>query len=634
MNRKLLFLSVTAIIIFLIYTISLDNPFYWDDEELVVNNYVLRTPLNFKNYFFSNPIPQRPVVTFSFALNYVIFGLKPFGYHLTQILLHICNTALVFYIANLTFRSERVSALSGAIFALHPIHTEAVNLFLGRSDLVCCFFFLTSFLLYIKSLDAEGDRKKLFYYFSLITYVLSMLSKEIGIVLPFLIIIYDRVIGRTDSRKSSARFASYIPYFVLSVFYFVFWYLILHGSNAEDKKYSVLNFWGGNIYSNFLMQLVVIKKYIKLLLIPAGMSGWYEIPAPGSILNADIFISTGILTLLVLACIFKLRKESLFSVLWLFVTFLPISNLIPIPGSMMAERWLYIPSVGFSFFLALIIKGLESIVRQNNNYRRFVSALLVIFFVLYSLLSYARNLDYDSEVTFFKNIYDKSPSSQLARSNLGLAYLRENHPDDSIKILEPLAKEGKSPFLYLILNNLGGAYEKKGNFKRAEKFYKAAAKLGNNYADANINLGSLYMNLGRTKEAKDKFNEVIKMNPINPHAHYNLGLLCFMEGRDDEAIKEYEESIKMRPDLADVHSNLGLVYYRKGFMDLARMECEKAIKLDPKYPQAYGNLGLIYMEQGDENMAVKNFKRVLEIDPKNSLAIKYMKEIEASRGKL
>ena len=632
MKRKLLFLSVTAIIIYFIYSISLDNLFYWDDEELVVNNYVLRTPLNFKNYFSSNPIPQRPVVTFSFALNYVISGLKPFGYHLTQILLHICNTVLVFYIAHLIFRNGLVSALSGVIFAFHPIHTEAVNLFLGRSDLVCCLFFLTAFILYIKSSDAEGDRKKLFYYFSLIAYVLAMLSKEIAIVLPFIIIIYDRLISRTESRKSSSRFFFYIPYFLLSIIYFVFWYLVLHSSNTENKKDLVFKFWGGNVYSNLLMQLVVIKKYIRLLVIPVGMSGWYEIPSFDSILNREIVISIGILTLLVLLCIFRLRKEGLFSVLWLFVTFLPISNLIPIPGSMMAERWLYIPSVGFSFLLALAIKKLEEIMKQNDYYRKFVPALLGIFFVIYSLLSYTRSLDYDSEVAFFKNIYNKSPSSQLARSNLGLAYLRENHPDESIKILEPLAKEGKSSFLYLILNNLGGAYEKKGNIKKAEKFYKVAAKLKNNYADANINLGSLYMNLGRTKEAKDKFNEVIKTDSLNPHAHYNLGLLYFMEGKDDEAIKEYKESIKMRPDLADVHSNLGLVYYRKGLMDLAVMECKTAIKLDPKYPQSYGNLGLVYMGQGREDLAMKNFKKVLEIDPINSLAITYIREIEAKKS--
>lgn len=634
MNRKLLFLSATAIIVFLIYAISLDNPFYWDDEELVVNNYVLRTPLNFKNYFFSNPIPQRPVVTLSFAVNYSLSGVTPFGYHLTQILLHVFNTILVFYLSFIITKNEFVSALSGTIFAFHPIHTEAVDLFLGRSDLVCCLFFLTSFILYIKSSDAEKDRKKLFYYFSLIAYVLSMLSKEIAIVLPFLIIIYDRLISRTECKKSPARFSSYIPYFLLSIFYFIFWYLVLHGSNAEDKKDLVFKFWGGDVYSNFLMQLVVIKKYIKLLLMPVGLSGWYEIPAPKLILNTEIFTSTGILILLVFVCFFKLRKENLFSFLWLFVTFLPISNLIPIPGSMMAERWLYIPSVGFSLFLALIIKNLESIIRQNNDYKKLIYTLLGIFFFIYSLLSYTRNLDYDSEVTFFKNIYEKSPFSQLARSNLGLAYLRENNPDESIKILEPLAKEGKSSFLYLVLNNLGGAYEKKGNIKKAEKFYKVAVKLKNNYADANINLGSLYMNLGRTKEAKDKFNEVIKLNSLNPHAHYNLGLLCFMEGRNDEAIKEYKESIKMRPDLADVHSNLGLVYYRKGLMDLGVIECEKAIKLDPKYPQAYGNLGLIYMEQGKWDIAMKNLKKVLEMDPGNNLAINYIKEIEASRGKL
>src|SRR3989304_7572397 len=129
-QSKLWLLSLVAIagLILLIYSNSLNNPFYWDDEGLIVNNYALRTPLNFKHFFSSNPIPQRPLVTFSFAIDYSLFGLKPFGYHLTQIFLHILNTILVFYIAHLIFKNNLVSIFSGAIFAFHPIHTEAIDL--------------------------------------------------------------------------------------------------------------------------------------------------------------------------------------------------------------------------------------------------------------------------------------------------------------------------------------------------------------------------------------------------------------------------------------------------------------------------------------------------------------------------
>src|SRR3990172_11894328 len=131
----LLFPVLISITIFLIYSISLDNPFYWDDEELITNNYVLRTPLNFKNYFIANPIPQRPVTTLSFVIDYSLFGLKPVGFHMTQIVLHIVNTILIFFIANLILDKKWLVFLATFLFAFHPVHTEAVNLFLGRVDL-------------------------------------------------------------------------------------------------------------------------------------------------------------------------------------------------------------------------------------------------------------------------------------------------------------------------------------------------------------------------------------------------------------------------------------------------------------------------------------------------------------------
>ena len=629
MALKILVIVVLIGVIFIIFGSTLNNPFYWDDEGLIVNNYALRTPLNFKNYFFSNPIPQRPLVTFSFAIDYSLFGLKPFGYHITQIILHILNTVLVFYIAYLIFKNKWVSVFSGAVFAFHPIHTEALDLFLGRSDLLCSLFFLTSFLFYIKFTYSTGDRSKLFFYFSLISFTLALLSKEMAAVFPLVIIIYDRLMVKSSLERLSHRYTHYIPYFLLSLCYVLFWYLVLRGGFSEGgKSASMFKLWGGSIYSTFLMELVVLKKYIGLLFLPIGLSGWYEIPVYTPIVNREIFLSIIFFTLLVFLCFYKLKKELVFPVLWFFITILPISNLIPIPGSMMAERWLYIPSVGFSFFSALIVVRLidSADLKNNKIYKRLIPFIIILVLALYCTASYIRNLDFANEHTFFKKLYEANPSSRLIRSNLGLAYLRKDMANEAVVILEPLAKEMKGPFLQLIFNNLGGAYEKKGDLSQAERLYEAAIKLKPDYIDARLNLGALYLNGGRMENAMKEFEEVIKIDPLNPNAHYNLGLLYDALKKYDDSISHYKESIKMRPDLPDVHNNLGLDYLRKGMTDLALEECKKAIQIDPKYFQAYGNLGLIYLQQGRKDLALKSFKRVLELDPNSTLAKEYIKE--------
>ena len=394
------------------------------------------------------------------------------------------------------------------------------------------------------------------------------------------------------------------------------------------KSTSMFKLWGGSIYSTFLMELIVLKKYIGLLFFPIGLSGWYEIPVYTTVANREVFLSMIFLALLLFLCFYKLKRELVFPVLWFFITILPISNLIPIPGSMMAERWLYIPSIGFSFFLALIIVRLidPANSKYNKIYKGLIPFIIILGFALYCTASYIRNLDFTSEHTFFKKLYEANPSSRLIRSNLGLAYLRKGMANEAVEILEPLAKEMKGQYLQLIFNNLGGAYEKKGNLNQAERLYRASVKLKPDYIDARLNLGALYLNTGRMENAMKEFEEVIKIDPLNPNAHYNLGLLYDALKKYDDSISHYKESIKMRPDLADVHNNLGLDYLRKGMTDLALTECNKAIKIDPKYFQAYGNLGLIYLQQGRKDLALKNFKKVLEFDPNSTLAKKYIKE--------
>ncbi len=426
---NLIAIAIIFAVTFGIYANSLKNEFVYDDKTIIEENYFIKNWKLWKdlfthNYFaLSGERTYRPLVTLSFFIDYALWKLKPVGWHVTNILLHACNGILVFLLVSLILKNvetrEQVEkgrweqgsrsknykispinyqpffALATALlFVTHPVQTEAVNCVSFREDLMALFFFLISFLFYIKPQISQittnneklTTKNLLLYTLSLLFFILALLSKESAVVLPLIIILYEFCFSSNATLKSKINnLKSTIGYFfILGVYIYLTRFSIFYnpGGRAEYP--------GGGLYTTFLTMSKAFAIYLKLLILPIRLCADYVIPISKSLLEPIVLLSIVILSGCFLAGIlfYKRNKIITFSIFFLFISLLPVSNIIPF-GGIMAERYLYMAMIGFCFIITIILNKIYILNSKNDKYSLLILLLLILIFYCYK--TYERN---------------------------------------------------------------------------------------------------------------------------------------------------------------------------------------------------------------------------------------------------
>src|SRR3989339_1379258 len=352
---KLILLIAVPIIA---YTNSLQNTFVYDDVFTITDNYFIRNWGNFPVFFtddyfkYSGEVTYRPVVTFSYFIDYFLWHLNPVGYHLTNILLHAVNAILVYFLLYAITKHRILAFLTAILFALHPILPEAVNGISYREDLLATVFFLSSILLFIQSAirNPQSKIRNYLYPLSLFSYLLALCSKEVAITLPLIIFLLDWLL-EDKSRIKKNTIEYYMGFILVSGFYLFLRFVWFH--NPIEKQ---LAYPDNSFLVNFLTMPKIFCSYIKLLFFPIHFNAEYIIAH-----TQTQFAATFILSIIFLSVIgvityrfYNHSKRLFFFMLWFFVTLAPMMNIIPI-ANIMAERYLYLPSVGFCAILAYIL---------------------------------------------------------------------------------------------------------------------------------------------------------------------------------------------------------------------------------------------------------------------------------------
>ncbi|MBM2834909.1 MAG: hypothetical protein HW406_2070 [Candidatus Brocadiaceae bacterium] len=674
---------------------SLNNTFVYDDVFTITDNYFIRDWGNFPAFFtddyfkYSGEVTYRPVVTFSYFTDYFLWHLNPVGFHLTNILLHTANVVLVYLLVSAVSRSRTTAFLTSILFALHPILTEAVNGISYREDLLTTTFFLGAILLFIKS-KIQNPKSKIancLYPLSLFSYLLALCSKEVAITLPLIIFLLDWLL-EDKSRIKKNTIEYYIGFILVSGFYLFLRFVWFH--NPVEKQ---LTYPDNSFLVNFLTMPKIFCSYIKLLFFPIHFNAEYIIahtktPFAATFILSIIFLSViGVITYR----FYNYSKRLFFFMLWFFVTLAPMMNIIPIANIMaeryLAERYLYLPSVGFCAILAYISIGIWRqvyvfIFFQNTPHpnplpqgerelfpisnptlnghplnspplmggggegdkfspsfvsRRFLSishlfktvlitCLVLVLVIPYSLATIKRNKVWINPFTFWSKTVEDSPNSSRAHNNLGMMYHQQDKTDLAIHEFQASIAIESDPEYH---HNLGMAYQKKGMKEEALQEYYRVLAVNPNSALTHNNMGNILIDKGRFDEGILKFKEAIRLKPNYYDAHYNLGLAYFKKGLLDASIDEFKLAIHYEPDHAEAHSCLGTAYANKGQFDKAILEIEEAIRLKPNYSNAYKNLGLIYLNyKKDIQKALYCFNEFLRLDPKNREAGNIRKTIE------
>lgn len=563
--KKSSLLPVLIIAIFAIglYSNTLKNGFVYDDADTIVNNTLIKSlgnlPLLFdKTAYFSRSeeTSYRPVVTFTYFIDYAVYGLKPWGYHLTNVLFHAINGVLLYFLLTLllTPPASRLASLPfliSLLFVAHPVLTEAVNCVSYREDLLAFLFYMTTLSLYLVARKPATDHSPLttvlLYILSCLTYSLALLSKEMAVTLPLIIFSYEWFYGKgKDALLSRLSNLYLMGYIATTIFYLYLRFDLFYNPGEQIKGWSLLE--------RVLTLPWLIMNYLKLGLIPVHLSADYVINPVNSLLS-PMFIFTTIPVISILAIIVIIRnteKSILFGALFFLITLAPVYNLVALSNPF-AERYLYLPSAGLIMFTVsvtcLIVEELK--ITQRNRY---LSMFCLAVFIIFSFSVINRNAVWRGDTSLWSDTVTKMPNSERAHNNLGLAY------------------------------------QKKGQLNEAIREYLTALKFNPDYAKAHINLGIAYGQQGRYDEAVFELINAIRLNPGYADAYYDLGLSYQLQGRYEQAINEYLTAVSLKPDNAAAHYNLGIVYFKQSRPDDAINEFAEALKWKPDFKEAYQNL--------------------------------------------
>lgn len=629
------------VIVLITYFTSLFNGFVYDDFAAITKNPLLQNPTKWyliftKEYFlFSYEMTYRPLVTISYLFDYFIWRLNPFGYHLTNIIIHILNVLLIYLLSIKITRDRVFSIFNGVLWGILAINSEAVNGISYREDLLTMLFFMFAFLLYIWEKE-KGNFLLVIVVGS--SYFLALLSKEMAVTFPIIVILFDILFYRDTIKKS---IKSYILFVFLTLIYLMLRFLISLGLIQEKAQYV-----GGNVFVSILLTSKIFLKYILLTLFPIRLSAEYVINPPENLLNIGILISIIIHLAVIIFSISYVKKDKLvtFFIWFFYLSLLPVANIIPI-WNPMAERYMYLPSLALSF---LICSFLFRYIKKSVG-----MGILVIIILFNIAIVLKQNRIWKDEISLWENAVKVSPDSGRARVHLGEVYhhsglikeaireylrvikispdyywaynnlgqilLEENEIDEAIKLFRKTIELNKN-FIYAY-NNLGHAYYLKKDYEKAELAYQLTIEINKYYLDPYINLGILYIETKKFKEAKDICLRALDINYNLGEVHTNLGIIYHQEGNLGEAEKEFKIAIQVDKNRTDGYFNLGLFYQKNGDDDKAEGYFKRAIELDKRSEKPYISLATIYKKRGKVQEALQLYETALDIDPKNTIAL-------------
>ncbi len=576
---------------------TLGNGFPFDDERLVVQNRLITSvryiPLLLtRPYGAIQPEPgqrpgsvYRPLLTSSFALNYALGGLNPVGYHAVNLLLHAAVSLAVYGLGRRLGLTPGGACVAGALFAVHPLHTEAVASVVGRAELLMALGVLLA-------LAGYGAARRGVRLGSLAAFALGCLGKEQAMVLPALLFLTELHTlwqavpappWRAAARGALRRLLPYVGILVAYLFLRA-WALgglervaTMRGTPFMDNP-----LFRAPTVPRLLTALAVAGRYLLLMLWPVPLSPDYsynQISLVTSLFDGRILLASllwGSLVLLAAGWVLRGRGIAGFAAALTLVTFLPASNLVVLIGTIMGERLFYLPSVGLCWLAGLAWQTLRA--RAGRRLQQVMWALVGVLLAVLAAQSLQYGRIWHDNDTLFTYAVQVVPDSAKVRFNLGSTLLFKGRKDEAIVLL-----------------------------RRAVAIYPA-------YLNAWDALGRGYLDTKQWDAAIAAFQKALTLAPDYPHSHNNLGLAYMALGRWEEAMVSFRHAVASKPDLVQAHRNLANVYDKQGRTEAAL--AERALELNPADPLAWLEAGSIYWSLEWSTEALGAFRQALRLDPK------------------
>jgi len=566
-----------------VFSPGLRNGFVYDDLVTIEENLFIRDWGNLQRFFSSDYYIRaeeysfRPLVTLTYFLDWELWGLKPEGYHLTNLIWHLAVTAALFGLARKIFKDPGPAAIAAGIFSLHPAAAEAVEGISFREDLICAFFVIVGVWAALKAGRDGGTRAlRKFQAVALLFFILALLAKEMAATFPLL----AGAILAGDGRESFRRMRSWLVFaFLLAGAYAAARYLVLFQQGALP---SVPEF--GPPLTRAAIFCKSLGLYGLRAVFPVRLTVEYPDPLPGiawggAFAGAAILIPAGLLA----AWRTAPRGEgegARIGLAWFILALLPVLNLLPSPR-LGAERFLYLPLAGFALWAgALWSRGHR--IKQKTARMTLNLALGGVFLAL-GAGSLLRNSAWADNYALFTDAVAKSPRSSKAHHGLGNELFHRGEAYAAIREFEEaLAIFPREPFYY---NSLGVAYGELGRYRESRQQFEASRRLNPNDPTVLVNLAVLALRAGELDEAETHIRRYLLDRSFDPQGHLILGEIALAGGNWDKAGNAYREAIRLNPAEVAAREGLGYCLYSAGRVEEARRVWREALRYAPNNPQ-------------------------------------------------
>ncbi len=634
---------IVASATFLAYLRTLQNGFvHWDDDKYIYENLHIYS-LNaiffkwaFWGFHHASVGNWLPLTLISYALDHALWGAKPMGYHLTNIILHSANAFLVVVLSarlieawektrdfsSPSFLSGKgkliAAAATGLLFGLHPLHVESVAWASERKDVLCAFFFLLSIIAYLRYADRIRSAGKPggfepWYLLSLFSLVLALMSKPMAVSLPVALLILDWCpLGRIFSLKSfRAVFYEKLPFIALCAGDSALTIL------AQKKGGAMTSFNQLPFASRVLVAARSLVLYIWKMVLPVNLVPYYPYPKDISFLSPGYLLPVVFVVAVTAFCLLKARRQKIWLACWGYfvISLLPVLGLIQVGRQAMADRYAYLPSLG-PFLAAGVAAAWAWKKAEGLKYGKVFrtagasAALLAVFSMSY--LTFRQTGIWKSGLALWNYVIHKEPyASAVVYNNRGYIFEKMGQTEKAIADFnEAIAINPRRARVY---TNLGNAYITMGQTEKAIADFDEAIAINPSKADLYNNLGNAYAKLGQTAMAVDCLDKAVSLKPGFSLAYYNLGRVYMGTGRFDLAVAAYEKAIALDPSFFWAYNNLGVVSMKMGNATAALGDFNKAIVLNPGNPMFYMNRGRVYIATGCGGLAAADFRKACEM---------------------
>jgi tetratricopeptide (TPR) repeat protein len=651
----------------------------YDNFAYITQNANVRAGLTGKSVLWALTANEQsnwhPLTWLSLEVDSQLFGLRAWGFHLTNLLLHTANTVLLFAVFRRMTGALWRSALVAAFFGLHPLHVESVAWAAERKDVLSTFFWLLTMAAYARYVAKPGASP---YLAMIVLFALGLTAKPMLVTLPFVLLLLDYwplgrlrletphpnpsppVRGRgapgtplakgERGRGEGARAGSSdsplrkgergggegnrvlplllekAPLFLLAILS------------------SIVTFWAqhtGGAVSSLNQQPLVLRLetavvgyagYLFKMVWPTRLAPFYPLPAyhfPTWEIVTAVILLLGV-TGLALA-LARRRAYLLVGWCWYLGTLVPVIGLVQVGLQASADRYTYIPLIGI--FLAIVWAAAD-IVAYFHVPASVAAAAAGLPLAACALLTEVQLGHWHDTPTLWYHTIAAVPDSYVAYNNLGYYFAGEDDESSHAQAKEFFeASLRVSPNFPDAKNNLGRSLAREGRLQEAIKFYSEALALNPRFAQVHNNLGLALARVGRLDEAADHFRQAFTIRPTYSMAHNNLGKLLAQQGQIREAQAELEEALRLNPENADALANLGVLLQRAGDAQGALERFQTAIRLEPKNADAHNNLGMLFAAEGKRDMAFDQFTEAVQLNPRLASAHYNLGVALAEQGK-